>query len=303
MFFSPTVQALTRPELGNHVKILCLSTGDSEGLGATRKLELEAAAVLLGLRRKEDIFVMNDNRFKDGMKEQWSEKEIARVLAQAFAPHLIPSNTAQQHARTSSGVDLDQKHRRTLSNITSKNVSAPAQDKGSYIASSAITSTTPGSRMAPQLQNDGPHASIDVLLTFDTSGISGHPNHKSLYHGSKVFLQQMMKGYAGYNCPVALYTLTTTNIVRKYSFILDVLPTYAIKAFAGMFGSKHGTASKSMTRDDRVVFVSNFSKYMIARKAMVKGHVSQMIWFRWGWISLGRYMVINDIQREYVSGS
>lgn len=27
MFFSPTVLALARPELGNHLKILCLSTG------------------------------------------------------------------------------------------------------------------------------------------------------------------------------------------------------------------------------------------------------------------------------------
>lgn len=27
MFFAPTVLALTRPELGNHLKILCLSTG------------------------------------------------------------------------------------------------------------------------------------------------------------------------------------------------------------------------------------------------------------------------------------
>lgn len=27
MFFAPTLLALTRPELGNHVKILCLSTG------------------------------------------------------------------------------------------------------------------------------------------------------------------------------------------------------------------------------------------------------------------------------------
>ena len=27
MFFSPTVLALTRPEMGNHLKILCLSNG------------------------------------------------------------------------------------------------------------------------------------------------------------------------------------------------------------------------------------------------------------------------------------
>lgn len=29
MFFSPTVLALTKPELGNHLKILCFSTGMS----------------------------------------------------------------------------------------------------------------------------------------------------------------------------------------------------------------------------------------------------------------------------------
>jgi len=29
MFFAPTVLALTRPETGNHVKILCLSSGMS----------------------------------------------------------------------------------------------------------------------------------------------------------------------------------------------------------------------------------------------------------------------------------
>ena len=30
MFFAPTVLALTRPETGNHVKILCLSSGMSD---------------------------------------------------------------------------------------------------------------------------------------------------------------------------------------------------------------------------------------------------------------------------------
>lgn len=32
MFFAPTVLALTKPELGNHVKILCLSTGTATSL-------------------------------------------------------------------------------------------------------------------------------------------------------------------------------------------------------------------------------------------------------------------------------
>ena len=33
MFFAPAVLALTRPETGNHVKILCLSSGMSSSLG------------------------------------------------------------------------------------------------------------------------------------------------------------------------------------------------------------------------------------------------------------------------------
>lgn len=31
MFFAPTVLALSRPETGNHVKILCLSSGEWSG--------------------------------------------------------------------------------------------------------------------------------------------------------------------------------------------------------------------------------------------------------------------------------
>lgn len=60
MFFAPTVLALTRPETGNHVKILCLSTGDADGLGETRKKELVKSGLLLGLRDESDVFVIDD---------------------------------------------------------------------------------------------------------------------------------------------------------------------------------------------------------------------------------------------------
>ncbi len=59
MFFAPTVLALTRPETGNHVKILCLSTGNADGLGETRRRELVKSAMLLGLSQEDDIFVMD----------------------------------------------------------------------------------------------------------------------------------------------------------------------------------------------------------------------------------------------------
>lgn len=60
MFFAPTVLALTRPELQNHVKILCLSSGDAAGLGETRKKELTKSGLVLGLRKPEDVFVVDN---------------------------------------------------------------------------------------------------------------------------------------------------------------------------------------------------------------------------------------------------
>ena len=59
MFFAPTVLALTRPETGNHVKILCLSSGNAEGLGDTRKRELVKSGLVLGLRKEDDVFVID----------------------------------------------------------------------------------------------------------------------------------------------------------------------------------------------------------------------------------------------------
>jgi N-acetylglucosaminylphosphatidylinositol deacetylase len=89
MFFAPTVLALTRPETGNHVKILCLSTGtillqvlfqrdiggggrsgvvlmrlwvigNADGLGETRKRELVKSGMLLGLRDEDDVFIVDE---------------------------------------------------------------------------------------------------------------------------------------------------------------------------------------------------------------------------------------------------
>ena len=63
MFFAPSVLSLTRrgpaERSRNRVRILCLSTGDADGLGATRRRELERSAVLLGLRGAEDVCVVD----------------------------------------------------------------------------------------------------------------------------------------------------------------------------------------------------------------------------------------------------
>lgn len=285
MFFSPTLQALTNPSLQNHLKILCMSTGNSEGLGPTRRLELEQAAVTLGVRRKEDVFVLNDERFKDGMHEDWKPEDIARVLASAFAPHLNGSSATPPPPAAE---DKEKEEEKDKGRRKSK----------SKHAKSSVQENPPPPSLA-QLP-EGPRATIDVLITFDAAGISGHPNHKALYHGATLFLRQIMRGYSGYASPVALYTLPSINILRKYSFILDTIPTF----LAGIYGSIYEKVTKKKLgvagAADRVVFVNDVVRYWKAREAMISGHKSQMVWFRWGWIGLGRYMVVNDLRSERV---
>lgn len=247
MFFSPTLLALTDPALGNHLKILCLSTGNADGLGETRKKELVESAMKLGVRREEDVFVLENGRFKDGMDQDWNTTEIAQVLADAFVP----------------------------------------------------------SRTAPEPLQDKPSATIDVLITFDAGGVSNHPNHRALYAGAVLFLRTLMRGYSGWECPVALYALPTVNILRKYSSVFDALLTMTVGAISNVTGGLAGDKkiSRAERGAERVLFMSGLQRYWRAREAMVKGHRSQMVWFRWGWITLGRYMVVNDLKRERIVGS
>ncbi|OAP63022.1 hypothetical protein AYL99_02249 [Fonsecaea erecta] len=298
MFFSPALQALTHPSLQNHLKLLCMSTGDSDGLGETRKLELEKAAMTLGLRRKEDVFVLNDERFRDGMKEDWKPEDIALVLASAFAPHLnSPCAPATPATTAASDSDKEKDKDRRKSKATPL--------KHTKSSSRSPIATPPA--VPAQKEAEGPRATIDVLITFDKGGISGHPNHIALYHGAALFLQKIMKGHSGYACPVTLYTLPSINIVRKYSFVLDAIPTLLMGIYESIFGNLFGmtkekgkTATGPKGAADRVMFVNDIFRYWKAREAMIHGHKSQMVWFRWGWIGLGRYMVVNDLRRERV---
>ncbi|OJD30673.1 n-acetylglucosaminyl-phosphatidylinositol de-n-acetylase [Diplodia corticola] len=243
MFFAPTLQALTRPELGNHVKILCLSSGDADGLGETRKQELLKSGMLLGLRSEDDMLVIEDSKFPDSMTATWPAKDVSALLAKAFAP-----------------------------------------DMGA----------TPATR--------APDATIDAIVTFDAGGVSGHPNHRSLYHGAHAFLRHLMQRHAGWDCPVKLYTLTTVNVARKYASVLDapatVLRVLWERGRMGGMGKKGEKGSASFPSP--LMFVSGVGEVRNAQGAMVKAHKSQMVWFRWGWIGIGRYMVINDLRREKV---
>lgn len=220
MFFAPSILSLTR---NNHVKILCLSTGDADGLGETRRRELVKSALHLGLKSEDDVVVVDDQvDFRDSMSVTWEEGKVAG-----------------------------------------------------------------------RLEREG----MDVLVTFDEGGVSGHPNHISLYHGARAFIRGLLRESTDGKCPVDLYTLTSINIVRKYAGMSDALTT--------MVNWFMSTKSEDTAHPESLIFMShlvggNGATWGTAWKAMTEAHVSQMRWFRYGWICLSRYMVVNDLQLEKV---
>lgn len=229
MFFAPTILTLSRPELNNQIFILCLSSGNADGLGSVRKQELVASAIQLGITNKEHVVVLEDERFPDSMSKTWDAREIAKILTHYLAPKAAEASTSS-----------------------------------------------------------APPVMVDVLLTFDQSGVSGHPNHKSLYHGAKEFLQSLMQRHTDWDCPVKLYTLTSTNVVRKYSSIVDCAVTIMLSIFARKEKGAFPTP---------LLAVSGPGGVRKAQLAMTTAHKSQMQWFRWGWIGVSRYMVVNDLAK------
>ncbi|MCJ1372039.1 N-acetylglucosaminyl-phosphatidylinositol de-N-acetylase [Loxospora ochrophaea] len=248
MFFSPTVLALTAPERGNHLKILCLSSGDADNLGHIRKKELIASAEILGLRSANDVFIIEDAKnFPDSMTLAWDAQQIAHVLASAFG------------------------------------------------SSNPQSTSTTNSRKPPtkSATNSAPASSIDILITFDAHGISGHKNHISLFHGAQAWLRSLMEGKEGWACPVDLYTLTSTNLARKYLSVFDAPFSLARCVAQGLWSRGRG-------KGEQLLFLSDVGGYRRAQRAMTQAHRSQMRWFRWGWIAVGRYMVVNDLRRERI---
>ncbi|QIW94856.1 hypothetical protein AMS68_000374 [Peltaster fructicola] len=227
MFFAPTILALSRPMLNNKIFILCLSSGDADGLGHVRKQELVASALQLGITSKEHVVIIEDERFPDSMSKTWDAEAVSGILTHYFAPK------------------------------------------------SAVAPTSAA-----------PPVMIDALLTFDAGGVSGHLNHRSLYHGAREFLRSLMQRHQGWDCPVKLYTLTSTNVVRKYSSIVDCIATISLSIFARKQKGEFPTP---------LLAVSGPGGIRKAQQAMTTAHKSQMRWFRWGWIGVSRYMVINDL--------
>ncbi|CAO3673230.1 unnamed protein product [Rhizopus stolonifer] len=109
---------------------------------------------------------------------------------------------------------------------------------------------------------------IDTIITFDDYGVSGHTNHRACSLGAKEFVK---------TSETRLYTLISIGLVRKYIGILDLLSQEPLR------------------------FISPPISYLVTHKAM-RQHQTQLVWFRWLYVTFSRYMFINGLSLYTPSG-
>lgn len=136
-----------------------------------------------------------------------------------------------------------------------------------------------------------------VLVTFDQDGVSGHPNHKALHYGVLHYIKLI--GGRGHDTRVLM--LQSLNFLEKYSStILTNVELFVenisrlifssflnVKINISFFNSKYSTQVLKIYSDLNMLSVSY--------AAMAYGHYSQMVWFRYGWLLLSRYLTYNHL--------
>ncbi|PWA23227.1 hypothetical protein CCH79_00002161 [Gambusia affinis] len=111
---------------------------------------------------------------------------------------------------------------------------------------------------------------INMVLTFDGRGVSGHANHVAIY---KAVRHLASTGELPKGC--VLLALETVGLLRKYTSFLDLpfswfLPSH-LHCVVGPKGYKQA-------------------------KAAMLCHRSQLLWFRYLYITFSRYMFTNTFQ-------
>jgi len=118
---------------------------------------------------------------------------------------------------------------------------------------------------------------VDVVLTFDRWGVSGHKNHASV-HGAMTLLCMERRLPRG----VRVFCLRTVNALRKYSVWLDVPASLATSPVAYV--------------------ISGGADWWRIQRAM-SAHRSQYVWFRKLYMLFSRYILINTYEQMNVQPS
>eukprot|EP01080_Neovahlkampfia_damariscottae_P007185 gene7185-11497_t len=193
MFFTPTITSISKY---TNLHLLCLSSGNFDGIGETRKKELEKSSTYLNFK---SFKIIEDDSLQDGMKNHW-KKEIISSEIEKF-----------------------------------------------------------------QKEHD-----VDMIISFDDYGVSGHPNHINTYKGTFEFLKK--------NPEIIGFKLTSCSIYRKYIGLFDVIIWFFYEN----------------ENDNNYTF---FSPLIFNGYNSMSKYQSQFIWFRKLFILFSKYSYVNTIQK------
>ncbi|KAL2128274.1 hypothetical protein VTI74DRAFT_9423 [Chaetomium olivicolor] len=130
---------------------------------------------------------------------------------------------------------------------------------------------------------------VDAILTFDEGGVSGHLNHRAV--------SAAVRHYAATNpeAPVA-FTLTTTSLLRKYTFLGDLPLTALPFTWRIISAISYPTTTADSKDGGRSLLANTWDRYLKTRSAFAQ-HPSQYTWDRHLYMIVSRYVWFNDLKR------
>ncbi|XP_068661503.1 uncharacterized protein [Aristolochia californica] len=114
---------------------------------------------------------------------------------------------------------------------------------------------------------------IDLVITFDSYGVSGHPNHCDVYHGTRLLVSENSRN-------IEAWKLTSSSITRKYIGPVDVW-------FSLLWGLCH-------PRGQICCILNGHPQQSFLAMAR---HASQWVWFRKLFVVFSSYTYINTLQK------
>ncbi|KAG5024874.1 hypothetical protein AAZX31_08G078800 [Glycine max] len=115
---------------------------------------------------------------------------------------------------------------------------------------------------------------IDMIITFDSYGVSGHCNHRDVHYGVCKLLHDILQR------DIEVWELVSTNILRKYSGPVDIW----LSIFLTMLHT-NGTMQCLVNEHSRRSGI-----------AMAQ-HSSQWVWFRKLFVTLSSYTYMNTLRK------
>lgn len=200
MFFTPTINYLT--SRGHNLHIVCISTGNADGMGTIRKEELYQASAVLKVPLQQ-VKILDHPDLQDGFGKVWSCDLLARIIEEEILSH-----------------------------------------------------------------------AIDLIITFDNYGVSGHCNHRDVNQGIRKLL------HATAERDLEAWELVSTNILRKYSGPVDIWLSLMHALY-----HKKGELHCMLNEHPRKSYI-----------AMAQ-HMSQWIWFRKLFVLFSSYTYVNTLKK------